>query len=297
MFGILACLPECCQWKVRTMKCTNPQIGRLITRYELGALDESEREAFVDHLIQCEYCHNEVYSMAPFMSRLRECREAVQQGEVPSDWAAAHRVGTPHQPPLWLRRPILAAAALLVALGVGLLAFYSVRQFSARDAAEQPPVAAPATEVAKATPPAWQDVPMPKAPYTPPDERPVLRGTEPGSAFERAMAAYQQNHFAAAAEQLEVISRLEPEHAEAHFYWGVSLLLAGRSGDAIGPLKQAVQLNAGAQRASSHYYLALAYLKTNRPQSALAELEAVMEMNERHRAEAEKLKQRIVAGR
>lgn len=279
------------------MKCTNRQIGYLITRYELGALDESEREVFVDHLIQCEYCHNEVYSMAPFMRPLRERREAVLRGEVSGDWAAVPRTGLPHQSPLWLRRPLLAAAGLLVALGAGLLVFYLVRPLPVRDVTEQSPVIAPATEVATEPPSVWRDWPIPPAPYTPPPERPVLRGVESGTAFERAMAAYQQNHFAAAAEQLEVVSRLEPEHAEAHFYWGVSLLLAGRSEDAIEPLRQAVRLSAGAQRESSHYYLALAYLKTNRPQQALAELEAVIEMNEDHRAEAEKLRQRIVAGR
>lgn len=279
------------------MRCTNPQLGRLITRYELGALDESEREVFVDHLIQCEYCHNEVYSMAPFMSLLRERRQAALRGEGSGDRATVHQVSLPHQSLRWLSRPILAAAALLIAFSAGLLVFYSVRQRSVHDTTEHSPGTTPATEVVQGAAPAWSEWPIPKAPYTPPNQRPVLRGAESETAFERAMMAYQQNAFVVAAERLEVFCRLEPEHAEAHFYWGVSLLLLGRHEDAIEPLKRAVQLSVGAQRTRSQYYLALAYLKTNRPQLALTQLDAVIETNELYRAEAQKLKHQIVVSR
>lgn len=277
------------------MECTNPDIGRLITRYELGALEEFEQEMFVDHLIQCEYCHNEVYSMAPFMGVLREHREAVQRGEIPSEWSdmpAGMEAVTPR--PFWLRRPVLAAVSVLVAVGTGLLAVYLKERHPAPNITQQPSATAPAPELAKGMPPPWHDVKIPKAAYTPPGEQPLLRSAEPKTAFEQAMMAYQQNNFAAAAERLEVVSRLEPEHPEAHFYWGVSLLLAGQSQEAIAPLKQAVQLNTGARRESSLYYLALAYLKTNQPRQALAELDAVIAMGGHYQAAAEKLKQSVV---
>jgi hypothetical protein len=62
------------------------------------------------------------------------------------------------------------------------------------------------------------------------------------------MATYQQNKFATAAEQREVVSQLEPERAEAHFYRGVSLLPAGQPQDAIAPLKEAGRLSDGPDR-------------------------------------------------
>jgi tetratricopeptide (TPR) repeat protein len=188
---------------------------------------------------------------------------------------------------------VLAAASVLVALGATLLALYLAKQPPTPSVTEQPGPTMPAPEVATGMPSAWPDLEIPKAAYTPPGEQPLLRGAELTTAFEQAMVAYEQNDFAAAAKQLEVVTRLEPEHAEAHFYRGVSLLLAGQSQDAIAPLKQTIQLSTGAQRESSRYYLALAYLKTNQPRQALVELQAVIQMNGQHQAVAEKLEQRL----
>src|ERR1044071_5469038 len=46
-------------------KCTNKRIGKLIGMYEFGALEDSRRGIFLNHLVDCEYCHNQVYSMGP----------------------------------------------------------------------------------------------------------------------------------------------------------------------------------------------------------------------------------------
>ncbi|MBI3949135.1 MAG: tetratricopeptide repeat protein [Acidobacteria bacterium] len=278
------------------MECTDSEVGRLITRYELGAVEESEREAFVEHLIQCEYCHNEIYSMAPFMRVLREHREKVSSSQGLGKQVARRVIHEPGAlPPFWRRWPVLAAASLLVTLGAGLLAVYLVTHRSVAPGEDQakPTTPAPA-ELSKGSSPPWINLEIPKAAYTPPAPPPVLRGGDFQAAFERAMVAYQQNDFAAAAKQLDVVIRLEPEHAEAHFYRGVSLLLVGRSQEAISNLQQAVRLSTGAQRETSRYYLALAYLKANRLPQALAELEAVSKMGGPHRESAEKLRHTIV---
>jgi tetratricopeptide (TPR) repeat protein len=89
---------------------------------------------------------------------------------------------------------------------------------------------------------------------------------------------------------------LEPNHAVAHFYYGVSLLLLGKHSEAITPLQQAVQLSVAELHESSRYYLALAYLKTNHPREAMAELEAVANMNGPHREAAAQLKQKVDEG-
>jgi len=267
-----------------------------MTRYELGALEEDERKAFVGHLIQCEYCHNEVYSMAPFMSVLREHREAVLRGEIPAGHAPVGAViGQPAIRPFWQRRWALATAAtLLVAVGAGLLTFLLMREPSAPQVAGPPEQPSSALEVATVRPPAWPDLVIPKAPYTRPGEQPALRSVEP-TAFERAMVAYEKNDFATAAEQLESVTRLEPDHAEAFFYRGVSLLLLDKSQDAIAPLKEAIQLSAGPQHESGHYYLALAYLKTNQLREAVAELDEVIKMRGRLRREAIRLRREVIA--
>jgi predicted Zn-dependent protease len=126
----------------------------------------------------------------------------------------------------------------------------------------------------------WREVEIPKAAYTPPSHQ-VYRSST--AAFDRAMEAYRQDKFNEAAEQLAALSQLEVRNAgEVQFYFGVSLLLAGRPQEAIEPLTQAVQLTVGQQQQSSYYYWAVAFLKTNQPDRALAELSAVMAMEGEH---------------
>ncbi len=277
------------------MKCTDPRLQRLITRYELGALEPSEREQFAAHLLQCDECYNEVYAMEPFMAPIRERRGAILRGEKTADPTILSTViDEGAQLPFWLRKSVLAAASLLVMIGAGVLYLSSTRWSPVPSGTRPPGSESPASEATDHLPSPWKELAIPKPDYIPASGGAVLRDDRSAMAFERAMAAYQENRFAAAAEQLEVVSRLDPEHAEAHFYWGVSLLLAGHSREALPALKQAVQLSAGAERERARYYLALAYLKTDHPKSALAELEVIIKMNGPYRADAERLKRVIV---
>jgi tetratricopeptide (TPR) repeat protein len=277
------------------MKCTDPSTGQLITRYELGELEPADRERFAAHLLQCDYCYNEVHSMAPFMAVFRERREAVRLGQVASDQTRLPvAIGAIKTPPFWFRSPILAAASLLIMIGAGILALYVAKHSNAPEIAGPP---GHASSVPKGTgdgPSSWPDLDIAKAAYIPLGEQSVLRTEKAAAAFDLAMAAYQKSDFTAAAEQLQVVSRLEPEHVEAHFYWGVSLLLLGRSAEAIVPLRQTAQLSDGEFYESSCYYLALAYLKTGRPQRALTELDAVIQLAGHHQAAAAELKDRVV---
>jgi tetratricopeptide (TPR) repeat protein len=277
------------------MECTNPHLGQLIVRYDLGALGESEREPFAAHLLLCDACYEEVYSMAPIMAALRQRRAAIERGEIVGDRARVQAAIESTVSPFWLTRPaILVAASLLMAVGAVLFAIQLARQPSTQDIAQPAEPMAPAPDVAANLSSAGTALEIPKAVYAPARRPLVLRDDTSATAFEQAMMAYQQNNFAAAAEQLEVVSRLEPEHVEAHLYWGVSLLLAGQDREALAPLRQAVELSDGGLHESSRYYLALAYLKTNQPDHALAELDAVIQLAGQHQAAARQLKQRLV---
>ncbi|RMG49570.1 MAG: hypothetical protein D6723_13490 [Acidobacteria bacterium] len=272
------------------MKCTNPHIGRLITRYEFGALDESERAIFLDHLIECVYCHNEVYAMRPFMEVLREHRREARRRMVHEEASAPSPLAQSPPSP-WFRRSLLVAASVLVVICLSLVAVYLMRLRSAPEMVTQPRDVRPESEIARTSP--WSEMVIPKAPYQPPEQPGRLRGEGRGSPFQRAMAAYRQNDFAAAAQQLEAVTRLNPSHAPAYFYWGVSLLLADRSREAIFPLKRAIRLGNGTLREQSHYYLALAYLKTDRPRRALQELDEVVALDGTYRGAAERLRERV----
>jgi hypothetical protein len=278
-------------------KCTNEQIGQLIGLYEFGALDNPESNAFLDHLIECEYCYDQFFVMQSIAEAFRAHREAAQRGVMTRNLVAVQgALSRAAPPPFWLRKPVLAAASVVVAIGAGLVALYVNRQWLGPALVKEPSAAISISEVAQSPPSPWLDLKIPKPAYVPPSNSRVYRSlTTP---FERAMAAYQENNFMDAAEQLEAASQMGLKNAaEVQFYLGVSLLLAGHSSDAIEPLKQAVELNVGERRQSSHYYLALAYLKTNQPGQALVELDVVMKINGNHRIEAEELKQRVIASR
>ncbi|HJQ69032.1 MAG TPA: tetratricopeptide repeat protein [Blastocatellia bacterium] len=261
-------------------RCTNKRIGRWIGSYELNALEEDERRIFMDHLVECEYCYNQVYSIEPFMIAFRNHRSAALRGEAIRHSSSFEQLrSTPRR--AWSWRLVPAMAALSLIIGVSLYVVYSSKQDPQSDS----------TNIADLDS-RWKEIEIPKAPYTPSSETVILR--KKNKAFDHAMAAYQENDFPSAIEQLETISELEPDSmADVGFYLGVSLLLAGRNRDAIAPLKQSVQSGVGPLRESSHYYLALAYLKNNQPQQSLAELDATIAMNGKHRADAESLKEQV----
>jgi len=260
------------------MKCTNPELGALVTRYELGALDENEQAAFIDHLIECEFCHNEVYTMAPVMDALRRERESRMRAGIRS--VPPERVSRAH-PAYWFPRTaqsrlLWAAGAAVLICGLTLVVFHlKGRDEGGRELAGSAPLAL--------------RLKVPKAEFQRPSDQAVYRAPEAAAAYERAMTSYEQDRFAEAAQRLDVLCRLEPENVEFAFYRGVSLLLAGRSRDAIPPLKRAAELSGGDRREESLYFLSLALVKWDMPSLALVELGRVVELRGKHAKDAERL--------
>lgn len=262
-------------------RCTNPRLGRLIAAYELGLLGETERKAFVNHLIECLHCHNELYTMAPVMDVLRTQRQAALDRR--RQWSAAAGAGTKR--PVWGRRAFLAAASILLVVGLAMAVLIL------RDRGSGPPSSSP--ELAHA-PLSWETLAVPKADYVPPRPDPApFRSGDAAALFERAIANYQNGDYATAAQQFEGVVQLQPDNALAYFYRGVALLLAERAAEAVAPLEKAVELEAGFTRDRARYYLALAYLKTHQTDRARAQLEAILQNVCPYRADAEKLLQQL----
>jgi tetratricopeptide (TPR) repeat protein len=148
----------------------------------------------------------------------------------------------------------------------------------------------------------WRDLEIAKAEYAPAtptddliwrDEGSELPSAPKVSLFARAMRPYQQDDFAEAERRLEQFLEKNPKHAEAHFYRGVSLLLLGRTADAVAPLETAVEHGDAQVREEAQWYLAQAYLKLGEPSKALPHLDAVIERSEKHRSEALPLRQQV----
>ncbi len=264
----------------RIDQCTNAKVGKLIALFEFNAADDAELQLIRDHLIECAYCYQQVYSMEPVASILRERTAPVPAAERIAPrrrGLMAMLAGFP-----WSRPSLVAAFATVV--GCFLLAggYYAIRRGGAPS---QPP------QVAQASGP-WDDLIIPKAPYQRPDGGVALRG--PRGGFSRAMEDYKNGKYNEAIGELETLNNLDPEAgAEAKFYLGVSLLLVGRVQESIAPLAQASELRPDEAADSSRYYLALAYLKSNQSQAALRELDTVIALGREHKLPAERLKEQV----
>jgi len=58
-------------------KCSNPKIGRLIARYEFDLVSKDEKALFEAHLLECEYCIEDLYSMSHVTQTIKENPDAI----------------------------------------------------------------------------------------------------------------------------------------------------------------------------------------------------------------------------
>ncbi len=239
------------------LRCTDEKLGRLIAGYELGALGEAQRTAFVEHAFDCPYCHEELYAMGPYMSVLRTEAPRLRRASAPATRTV-----------LGQRSRWVGAAAAVLVLGVmGPYLYYTQRD---RRGTTVP------------TP-----IEVPKAEYAPAPDN-VRAGA--GGAFKAAMGAYRRSDFQSAANELEALIRLEPENTEARFYRGVSLLLIGKNDEATSVLSDATDRAAATPLGEvCSYYLALAHARSGHVEQARAQAAAVIDMNGKYRSRAESL--------
>jgi len=258
------------------LKCTDPRIGRLLAHYELGLLEGREREAFANHLLQCDFCHAELYALEPIMDRLRAKREAA---------LASRRRALLFKMRMALHtergRALRWAASILILVGAGAAAFLWLR-------APEPPPRTPSVAVPEKVP-----APAPQSSLSA-EQIARLRSAGTAETIQRARSAYEKGDFVRAVELLMPIARLEPENAEAHFWLGASWLQLDRPQEAIAPLQRAVHLSIGVERERSRYYLALAYARAGRSTEALRELDALIAEDSTYRAEAEQAKRQLL---
>ena len=66
-------------------KCTNPELGNLLHAYELRTLSEEDTKRFEIHMLECEYCFNEVKNFeqeADLLTSDEEVKELIQQNPI-----------------------------------------------------------------------------------------------------------------------------------------------------------------------------------------------------------------------
>jgi thioredoxin-like negative regulator of GroEL len=93
--------------------------------------------------------------------------------------------------------------------------------------------------------------------------------------------------FDAAAQQFEAVARRHPDMTEARLLQGISLVLAERPTDAVGPLESVVKDTP--RSGAAHWWLAKALFQTNRRDEALAHVRQVADLGGPYTAEAQRV--------
>jgi hypothetical protein len=217
-----------------TAPCTDPAVGARLAAYELGLLDGGAAAEVEAHVRACEGCRESLYAMAPLAVGITSEPGAVHRALAVRSLAGRIRSWLPARR-VWLVPPVAAAA-------LGLVVTLLLRgPGGLADLAEIEPV-----------------------PYVPLD----VRGGEP---IGEGMRLYAEGRYADAADVL--VRAVEAGDESARFHAGLSLLLAGRAGDALLHLRGATGSPLPVEADRARWYLAQAYLTLGRGADARAELE------------------------
>jgi tetratricopeptide (TPR) repeat protein len=265
------------------MDCSRVKAEGTIERYLLGALDDTEREAFEDHLIACAACADELAGLVALQGELARSRE-----QIVAEAAA--------QPRPSRRTWLLAVAAGLLVVAAGLVMWSRLQPPPTTDepliVAELGPLVHPEPdrsieteldELARFQPP----------PYTPMR----LRGSEDAAArrFREAMGLYAAGDWNGALPGLRAAAALDPEAPHIAFYLGACELLAGETSEAIAALERTAALGDTPFLEEARYLLAKAQLRAGDVDAARGELVKVVALDGDRMEEAQGLLDRLDA--
>lgn len=257
------------------MKCTNKDIGQLITLYEFGQLSEEEKKLFEMHLLECDHCFHSLHNLSPVVERMLENPElfvsAIQEPErastfeVVKNWLEKTLAGgrdVLERLPLWGKVALPAG----VAVAILLIILQPSRQLS--DLARIEPI-----------------------PYRALQIRGSIEGSE--RLFEEGMQFYVEQKYDQAAAKLALAVEKQPDNVSFQFYLGLSYLLAEKSGEAIEHLEKVIELGGNSLLEKAHWYLGNAYLLKGDGEKAMQAFEKVVEMQRDYEWEAREMMGKI----
>jgi len=279
--------------------CMNPEIGNLISHYEMGVLDESDRDRFEEHLLECDFCAQEVESMYAASTALLANREAVRKGleEDGISFEALRRRLAARQPEpraegmlkiVWerlmnlrqsLRQPAFRWATVGATTGLVLIvaAVYLV-------------TVPPSSRMS------GRYVPFLSFQALPYEGSMTLRGEGaiPGKEdFDKGMEAYLQADYPRAARLIQRAVGKSPDRAEWWLYLGVCGYLQHDPAKALKALERADELSQGAVKIRARWFLTQACLLKGDHARAEPMLEWIILQNKDYSKDAFQLLSRL----
>jgi tetratricopeptide (TPR) repeat protein len=272
-------------------KCNDETQGALLTRYELGTLNDVEQNQFEEHLLDCQFCSEALVEMLPLTATLRQNRQAIvsrlhrdglsfdalreellTEKRTPRtrQWSYINEVfiwlrAAFARPVVWAPTALCAAAALVLVIQLHQQSPSTVKDYG---------------------------LVFKKAPY----EAQVWRGESAGPAveyFNQGMQSYLANDYSAAIKMLKKAVAMEPERGTWWMFLGISSYLDRRAPDAVEALTRAVALTEYDLKTESLWYLAQAHVLDGHKDRALPLLKQLSEQQNPYSGEAHDLLNRI----
>jgi tetratricopeptide (TPR) repeat protein len=273
------------QWNQDTafshQSCLSPEMIRAFLE---ECLPEPELASARRHLEACPVCTalaNDLKTLEVAGPTPLEVRRMRARIGLPAEPVAEEKV----RRAWWLKFApwVLAAACGAVAIGV-----WSRTDQPPRTVAGNAP---PIIDGTKKADPVGRQIPVRPAAVRMPLGSLVWRGEDKTADAYPAMLAkalepYRANRYEEAIAALQGVVEKSPRRAEGQFYLGVSLLLAGRAGDAVDPLQKAMAAGESAVSGEVKWYLAVALHNVGRVNEAAPMLQSVCSGAGEHQKEA-----------
>jgi len=263
------------------MNCEQINHDDVMEQYLLGGLDLAARDAFDEHLFECDECFDRLQTVRALR------RELVAT-------AAARRAEPVDVSRGWMWTWKWALAPTLAALVVAVIVW---------PRATPPPTRAPAAStsgpagVATTSSPGASAAAGEKAVaelgrfQAPIFALASLRGIQDAATarFREAMTHYADRDYRGAVPGLRAALQLDPEATHASFFLGVCYVLTGRLDEGIGALRQTAAAGDSPYLEEAHFYLAKALLQDADPAEARKELERTIRLRGPLETEARRL--------
>ena len=246
------------------MKCSEPKIGKLISIYEFGQLTEDKKNAFENHLLECDYCFQSLFEMSPVVEEIQKnpeiyltiLKETKRQSITEKALKIWENIKFSVQKFIEFTPKSIRYAAPVV-IGIIVLAVFILPTTEKKyaDLARIEPIR-----------------------YIPITTRTGENLNEFDRLFDEGMQFYSGKKYNEAIVKFRFIEKQKPENIELLFYLGICELMEENINHAIEDFKKALELDGTSYSESLHWYLGNAYLKKEDVKRAINEFRKVIEL-------------------